>query len=287
MTSTNAGEVIDSHLHLWSPTAAFHQWPGADLLAIHRAFGLDDLSAATRSVDRVIVVQAQPDVAETEWLLDLAARDDRILGVVGWLALDAADAPTQVARLAARPGLVGLRPMLHNLADPRWILGEAVQPALRAMAARGIAFDVLVRPHHLDVVHELAMRHPTLRIVVDHGAKPAIGRGDGAAWRHGIAALGRLPNLWCKLSGLWTEQDAGADREACRPHIAHLLHSFPRRVMWGSDWPVLLLSGDRYDDWLAFAREAVRSAAPDEMAAVFVGAARDFYRLRQRRADPS
>ncbi len=280
MTTSRTAAVVDSHVHLWSPTAAFHQWPGTDLPAIHRRFGLDDLSAAGRSVERFVVVQAQPDGRETEWLLDLAAHDDRILGVVGWLPLDAPDATTQIERLARQPGLVGLRPMLQTLADARWILGDRVQPALLAMAAHGLAFDALVQPRHLDVVHILATRHPTLRIVVDHGAKPGIGRGDDAAWRDGIAALGRLPNVWCKLSGLWTEQDPGADRTACWPYIEHLLHSFPGRVMWGSDWPVLLLSGDRYDDWLRFVREIVRSTAPGEMDPVFGKTARDFYRLR-------
>ncbi|TXC72669.1 amidohydrolase family protein [Sphingomonas ginsenosidivorax] len=274
------GAVVDSHVHLWSPTAAFHQWPGTDLPAIHRQFGLDDLSAAGRSVDRFVVVQAQPDVRETEWLLDQAAGDARILGIVGWLPLDAPDATIEIERLARRPGLVGLRPMLQNMPDARWILRDCVQPALLAMAAQGLAFDALVQPHHLAVVHILATRHPTLRIVVDHGAKPAIGRGDDAAWRGGIAALGRLPNIWCKLSGLWTEQDAGADRTVCRPYIEHLLHSFPGRVMWGSDWPVLLLSGDRYDDWLGYAREVVRSTTPDEVDAVFGETAREFYRRR-------
>jgi L-fuconolactonase len=271
--------VIDSHVHLWSPALAFHQWPGADLPAIHRAYGLADLSDLDPAIDGVILVQAQPDPRETDWLLDLATRDPRIVGVVGWLPLDADDAAAQVARYAARPGLVGLRPMLQAIADPRWILGDAVQPALAAMTLHGLSFDALIQPRHLSVLHELAERHPALRIVVDHGAKPAIGGSGDADWRAGIAALGRLPNLWCKLSGLWTEQAPGADRDAVRMYVEHLLHSFPGRVMWGGDWPVLLLSGARHGDWLAFARTIVAATTPAQTPSVFEGAARDAYRL--------
>lgn len=279
--------MIDSHVHLWSPAMPFHHWPGADLPTIHRPFGLDDLTALDPTVDGVIVVQAQPDRRETDWLLALAARDARILGVVGWLALDADDATRQVARYAGHAAFVGVRPMLQALPDFDWILRDSVQPALAAMAAHGLALDALVQPRHLDALHALALRHPTLRIVIDHGAKPVIGDGGGdgggndggrAAWRAGIAALGRLPNVWCKLSGLWTEQAPGADRDVVRTYVAHLLHCFPGRLMWGSDWPVLLLSGDGHADWLTFARAAVAAIAPDRMQAVFDGAARDAYR---------
>jgi L-fuconolactonase len=172
-----------------------------------------------------------------------------------------------------------LRPMLQAIADPRWILGDALQPALAAMKLHGLSFDALVQPRHLGVLLELAERHPALRIVVDHGAKPAIGGSGDADWRAGIAALGRLPNLWCKLSGLWTEQAPGADRDAVRIYVEHLLHSFPGRVMWGGDWPVLRLSGARHGDWLAFARTIVAATTPAQTPSVFEGAARDAYRL--------
>lgn len=271
--------VFDSHQHFWSLASAFHQWPGPDLPAIHRDFDDADLQRATSDVvlTGTIAVQAQPDERETEWLLALAGRAPLIKGVVGWTALDAPDADDAIARLAARPGLVGLRPMLQGLDDPDWILRDAVAPALAAMVSHDLRFDALIRPRHLRVIHALARRWPDLRIVVDHCAKPDLAEGDLNQWHDDIAALADLPNIWCKLSGLRTEQALGDPGEAALPAIHHVLHHLPRRVMWGSDWPVVLLADARYVDWLGLARRAVQDFDPSAVSHVFERCGPDFY----------
>ena len=170
--------------------------------------------------------------------------------------------------------------MLQDIADPDWILQGAVQSALQAMADCDLVFDALVKPVHLPRLLTLSARHPRLRLVVDHGAKPDLRTAPDdagrAAWCRDLQTLARETPAVCKLSGLWTEAAPGAPVSAVQGAARSVLDAFgPARVMWGSDWPVLELAGS-YAQWLACARGLV---APAESDAVFNGTARRIYRL--------
>ncbi|BBD03027.1 MULTISPECIES: amidohydrolase family protein [Sphingobium] len=273
--------ILDSHHHYWRIGGPGQAWPDAGWPLIHRDFLPTDLRAATDGLDLVgtVLVQSQPDDRDTDWMLALAAEDTSILAVVGWVALDDAGAPARIAQLARHPKLVGLRPMLQSMDDSDWILRDACAPAIDAMLTHGLRFDALVQPRHLPAIGRLAQRWPDLPIVIDHGAKPFAAQGRLDPWRDDLAALARFSNIWCKLSGLRTEQAPGQSADALAPYVAHILAQFGDRTMWGSDWPVLLQMGDRYSDWVD---ATVRLAGPldaDGRARLFEGAARAFYGL--------
>ncbi len=266
---------IDAHLHLWRLDAPWHGWPDAAHPRIHRSVTLADARAAAGPVAGAIVVQAQTDRRETAWLLDLAAADPWLLGVVGWVALDDPGAPGQIAVLAARGRLVGLRPMVQSIADDGWLLRDELASGVRAMLDHGLRFDALVLPRHLGVLHRFATRWRDLPIVIDHGAKPSATPPPG--WHADMAALALLPNVWCKLSGLRTEQPPGEPAAALAPVVDHILDRFGERVLWGSDWPVIEEAGDRHGDWLATAQALTARRSAAERARWFHGAARAFY----------
>ena len=270
--------MIDAHFHIWQLARADYGWLTPALQPIYRDVTLDDWRAVSRpcGVRGGILVQAAPTAAETDFLLTQAADADDVLGVVGWADLLAADAPRRIEALARHPKLKGLRPMLHDLADPGWILQPALHPALQAMADCGLTFDALVRPVHLPSVHALALRHPDLRIVIDHAAKPDIAQGQWLGWADALERLAGECTVYCKLSGLWTEAVPGASVETLAGHARWVLACFgPRRTLWGSDWPVLALAG-AYAAWHAMALSLVANEA---RAAVFEQAARDAYAL--------
>ena len=243
--------MIDAHFHIWRPSRGDYGWLTPELGALYRDVALEDWRREARpcGITAGILVQAAPTEAETAFLLQQAADAADVAGVVGWVDLQARDAPQRIAALAANSKLRGLRPMLQDIADPDWILQASLAPALRAMQATGLAFDALVRPVHLPRIAELARRHPGLRIVVDHGAKPDIARGQWSDWQQGLAALAALPGVFCKLSGLWTEAAAGAPVAVLDPYVDEIRDLFgPQRMLWGSDWPVLELAGG-YAAW--------------------------------------
>jgi L-fuconolactonase len=275
---------IDAHQHFWRLARGDYGWLGPDLGPLYRDFEPDDLAPllARCGIDATVAVQAAPSTAETRHLLALARATPWIAGVVGWVDFESRHALLQLAELAAEPKLVGIRPMIQEQADERWMLRPALRPVFDALERGGLAFDALVRPQHLGPLCELVERHPALRVVVDHGAKPALREGAGwagrARWRERLRALASA-GAYVKLSGLATEAHAGAGAAELAPWVDALLEDFgPRRVLWGSDWPVLLLASD-YERWREQSLELVRGLAPAEQERVLGGNAREFYRL--------
>jgi len=272
---------IDAHQHFWQLAARKGAWPPPELALIYRDFHPDDLNAllAENGVSATVLVQSVPNEADTRFMLELANHHSFIGAVVGWTDLKAADAPERIAALAAHPKLRGLRPMLQDLDDNNWIDDPALAPAVDAMLRHGLCFDALVLPRHLPALLAFARRHPTLPIVIDHVAKPAMDGASHAQWWDDMSKLAALPQVECKLSGMVTEAGAGWTVERLRPYAHHVLQAFgPQRVMWGSDWPVLTLASG-YAAWIDASEALLAHLNEAQRAAVFGLNARRFYRI--------
>jgi L-fuconolactonase len=222
--------IVDAHFHCWQLARGDYGWLTPALGAIYRDVTIADWRAAAApcGVEGGVLVQAAPTQAETEFLLAQAQGEARVLGVVGWLDLLAPDASARIARFAAQPKLKALRPMLHDLPEPEWILQAALAPALRAMAEHGLAFDALVRPEHLAPLLTLCRRHPALRVVIDHAGKPDIAGGAWQPWADALARLADESQAVCKLSGLLTEAGPSPAPPSVRPWAA--THALGQRL---------------------------------------------------------
>lgn len=275
---------IDAHQHFWRRDRGDYDWLTPELVPLWRDFLPDDLAPllARHGIEGTVLVQAAPTEAETAFMLSLARSHGFIRGVVGWTDLAAPDAPARIAALAADPLLVGLRPMLQDLPDDDAILAPAIQPALAAMASHGLALDALIRPRHLLRLIDVRDRHPDLKIVIDHAAKPDIAGGDLAGWARDLVAVAADGLTHCKLSGLVTEAAANWQLADLKPVAETMLSAFgPRRVMWGSDWPVLNLAGN-YDQWVAASDSLLAGLDAAAQAQVRGGTAARFYGLEER-----
>ncbi|HEX7759859.1 MAG TPA: amidohydrolase family protein [Caulobacteraceae bacterium] len=272
--------MIDAHQHFWRIGRNDCAWPPPELERIHRDFEPVDLKtiAEPLGVGGSVLVQSQPSDRDTDYLLGLAEVEPFVQGVVGWADLKAAEAPARIEALARRPKLKGLRPMLQALPRDDWISDPALDPAFDAMARSCLVLDALVSTRHLPHLLALARRRPDLTIVIDHAAKPPIAEGALDPWREEISRLARSPQVYCKLSGLLTEAGPGLGRAALSPYVTHLIEAFgPERLIWGSDWPVVLLAGG-YADWLDMAW-AMTASLGDARGAIFGENARRAYRL--------
>lgn len=275
---------IDSHQHFWHIERGDYGWLTPALGAIHRDFGPDDLAPilARHDIAKTILVQAAPTVAETEFMLALAVTTPFVAGVVGWVDFTHVDAPALIDRLAANRHLVGLRPMVHDIADPQWLTRLDLAPAIETMIANHLVFDALVRPQHLPALRRFVERYPKLSVVIDHGAKPEIASRVEASWRNELRAIAAHQNVVCKLSGLITEAAADWRPDHILPYIDRLLQMFgPDRLLWGSDWPVVNLAGG-YDLWRALTSEALQDLKPADRAAILGGNAARVYLGRGR-----
>jgi L-fuconolactonase len=274
---------VDSHQHFWKLARGDYGWLTNELASLYRDFLPADLepALARHRIDATVLVQAAPTVAETRFLLGLADAHDFIAGVVGWVDFESAGAAATIVELASHRKLVGLRPMLQDLPDDAWLLRESLAPAVDALQGQGLVFDALVKPRHLAVLRQFIEKFPRLKIVVDHGAKPDIRRGEFDAWARDIRAIARHPQVHCKLSGLVTEA-GNADAALLAPYVEHLLASFgAARLLWGSDWPVSTQICD-YDSWLDCSEKLLAGCGVAERAAIFGGNAQEIYALGSR-----
>ena len=272
---------IDAHQHYWKVSRGDYGWMSPDMTVLYRDYQPADLEPLLKAngIDRTVVVQAAPTVAETEYLLDLADRHESSAKVVGWLDMESDDFAKELDRLARRPKFAGIRPMIQDLPDDAWMLRPAVLKNLAVLADRGFTFDFLIHPRHLDYALEVVRRVPGLRCVVDHIAKPDIKRGVLDPWRDGIARLAEHPNVYCKLSGMVTEADHDKwTSDDLRPFARHAVACFGyERIMFGSDWPVCLLAAT-YDQVVAACRDILADdLTPEREKAVFGGNAARFY----------
>lgn len=273
---------IDAHQHFWALERGDYGWLTPELKPIYRDFLPDDLQPSLRraGIEGTVLVQAAPTVAETEYLLSLAAENSFIKGVVGWVDFDAPDAAQEIAKLAGNPALVGLRPMIQDIDDPNWMLGANLAPAFQALQHYDLAFDALVLPRHLGQLLELLKRYPNMRSVIDHGAKPEIRDNTFSDWAADMAALANGTNAYCKLSGLVTEAARDWTTENLRPYVDHLLDTFgPQRLIWGSDWPVCTLASS-YDRWVDTTETLLATQTDADRVAILGGNAANFYNLR-------
>ncbi|HEY0682039.1 MAG TPA: amidohydrolase family protein [Steroidobacter sp.] len=281
--------VVDAHVHLWDPARGDYGWLKPELTGLYRRFDTQELHALldTSHVDGVVLVQAAPTAAETDYLLGIAEQTSWVFGVVGWIDFDADNVADVVASRARHQKLVGVRPMLQDLDNPEWILHPRRTPALTALASQGLVLDALIHPKHIDAIERIAERHPELSIVVDHAAKPTISGRPDATWRDGMRRLAANKNVVCKLSGLLTQLTSATSTEHVLPHAEIVLDLFgPRRLLWGSDWPVLTQAAT-YSQWFSMTQRILGSLSEAERGAVLGGNAARIYQLDLRAQAPA
>ncbi len=273
---------IDAHQHFWTIARGDYGWLTPELAKIYRDFAPSDLAPILEkhAIEGTVLVQAAPSVAETEFMLALADQNDFIKGVVGWVDFESANAPAEIARLAAHPALVGLRPMIQDIPDPDWILRPDLSPAFEALIAQDLTFDALTLPMHLTNLLTLLRRYPDMRVVIDHGSKPLIREGRIDDWALDMARIASETNAFCKLSGLITEAAPDWKTEDLKPYVTHLLETFgPERLIWGSDWPVCTLAGS-YDRWVETTEILLADLTLVKRTAILGGNAALAYRLK-------
>lgn len=274
---------IDAHQHFWRMDRGDYGWlTPKDHPRIARDYSPADLKPLLEAakIDKTVLVQAAPTEAETQFLLDLAAATPFVGGVVGWVDFEASDAASRIARLAANPKLLGLRPMVQDIADDEWLLRSNLAQAFDAMQRAKLRFDALVNPRHLPALAEFLERYPDLPVVIDHGAKPDIAHAGLDMWATYMRHIAKNTKVFCKLSGLASEAGPGWSAATLKLYVDVLLESFgPRRLMWGSDWPVLNEAGD-YASWLAACEALTKHLSPSGREAIFGGTAAQFYGLK-------
>jgi L-fuconolactonase len=275
--------VVDAHQHFWDPARFHYFWmTGEKLKPLVRSFLPEHLTPllSQSGVARTVIVQAISSAEEAQWLLELATAIDFVAGVVTWADLRNKHLAEDLDKLQAHPKFKGIRHQIETEADDAWMICDDVLRGLAELERREIPYDLLVHTRHLKYIHVVRERCPRLKLVVDHIAKPRIAEREFDKWALELERVSRLPDVWCKLSGMNTEAkwDAWTPNDL-RPYVQHVVNHFGlERVMFGSDWPVCTLAGS-YQQVVDSLRQALGPLPEPAARKVWGNNACTFYKL--------
>jgi L-fuconolactonase len=274
--------VIDGHFHLFRRRdarqsgilAAGYLQRDASWRAYARAWrGLD--------VEACVAVQVNDFVdgrIEADYLARVARRHPEIKAVVAWAQLESAGASDQVRELSRLRLVRGVRRSTQHEADVNLAGSDAFVAAAKNLPRRGLVCEVCVKWFQLDGVIRLAEAAPQAVIVVDHLGKPDLEAPDQAAWRAGVRRLGRLPNVFCKVSVVvHTQRDPPLTRTIAEPFVSEVVEAFGwDRVMFGSNWPVATAVID-YVAWVEMLNDMLAGASSADLDQLYAATARRVY----------
>jgi len=273
--------IVDTHVHFWDLDRFHYFWLKPEYGILYQTYLPEQIRQEMdkAGVQRGVFVQANHLLEENDWVLNLAETHTWIAGMVGWVDLTNPQVGAVLDKYMRNRRFKGIRHLIHEEADDRWLLRPDVQPGLEALTQRGLTYDIVALPRHLPYLPEVVSRHPKLNFVVDHMAKPPIASGDLDAWARGMQAVAALPNVYCKVSGLLTEAKPGTWPEALKPvlQIGIELFGFDR-LMFGGDWPVSLLASS-YKEVVDATQAALAGAPEADLVKFWSGNATRFYRL--------
>jgi len=273
---------IDAHQHFWDLSRLTYPWMPSEPSPLRKTYLPSTLQPIleTHRFEGSVVVQAHHSLDETRWLLELARENDFIKGVVAWVDLTDPLLGRTLDELQPDPHFKGVRHLVHDEPDPQWLLHPDVLRGLGELARRDIPYDLLLRPLHLPLVPVLADKLPSLRMVIDHIAKPSISSGEFDHWARLMEAVFPLTRIYCKLSGMITEAPwHNWSASDLRPYVTFVMQGFgPERLMFGSDWPVCTQAAS-FKQWFDALTILTLNASEEHRRKLFRDNAERAYRL--------
>ena len=243
---------LDAHIHLWELNDGEHSWLRDKVAGLHRDFTEDDLRALRGKCDvgGAIVVQACPTTSETKRWLQRAEKSDQLAGVVGWLDLFSDKLKDEVLEYRKSPKFVGLRPLPPDTFGGDWLSDPRSKLAMKTLQALDVSIDTLHRVEDLPRARAFFREFPDLRLVLNHGGRPAVMTGIVDPWRSEIQAFAKETSAVVKCSGLVERAGIEWSKDSVKPYVATLIETFgTRRVMFATNWPVMTISST-YDLWV-------------------------------------
>lgn len=275
---------IDAHQHFWIYSKDEYGWMSDDMAVLRKDFLPEELANRLQLSDfrGSVAVQARQTLSETRWLLELADTYPLIKGVVGWIDLQSKDLENQLAQFVAHDKFVGVRHVVQDEPDERFILREKFLRGVEKLLDYNLTYDILIFPKQLPAAIEFVKNFPEHRFVIDHSAKPFIKDGILSPWDDQMSQIAALPNVYCKISGIVTEADWHKWQVTdFQPYIDVIIKSFgSQRIMFGSDWPVCTVAAS-YKEVVDIVETCLskHNLSEQENSAVWGGNAVNFYGL--------
>lgn len=280
--------ITDTHVHVWNFDRAEYGWLKNDTSILNRTYHIEEIEAERKNagITAGVLVQASINTDDTDWMLEVAAKTGWIQGVVGWLPLMD---PVKTEQLLNDVYLKnkyykGVRHLIHDEADPKWLLQETVMESLGILAKHNLTYDVVgVLPEHIRTVLTVAEKVPELKMVFDHLNAPPISTNQRfGVWGDLMKAAAANKNFHAKISGLGTvvQKEQSWTAADIQPYVEFVLQQFGTdRCFCGGDWPVSLLAGSYTRTWDIYKSIITNTLNNTDAAKIFSGNAQQFYKL--------
>lgn len=272
---------IDAHQHFWKFNPVRDDWIDDSMEVIRKDFLPSDLAPilTANAIDGCIAVQADQSEEETEFLLDLAAQNPFIKGVIGWVDLQHKNVEHRLNHFSKNPLLKGVRHIVQ--AEPQgFMLQDNFLNGIGKLAQFNLVYEILIYPNQLAEAIEMVAKFPNQKFILNHIAKPKISEKLEESWSENIKKLASFKNVYCKISGLVTEtNNFNWKYEDFTPFIKVVLNAFgAKKVLFGSDWPVCLLAAD-YKEVLDIIKKNIADLSSEEQENILGNNALDFYNI--------
>lgn len=273
--------LIDSHIHFWNYDKVRDAWITEEMQVLQKNYLPQILQPVIQraDVDGVIAVQADQSEAETNFLLRLSQNNSFIKGVVGWIDLSSDRVEERLAYYQQFPQIKGWRHIVQAEPD-NFMLGDKFQKGISLLQKYNYTYDILSYPHQIKTAIELVRTFPNQKFVLDHCAKPILKEKKIGDWKNQMQTIAKNKNVYCKLSGLFTEAKWNQwQPEDFYPYLDIVFEAFgTERILFGSDWPVILLSGE-YRQWKNLVEFYLQKFSTSEQQNVMGNNAIKFYNL--------
>lgn len=273
--------VIDTHVHFWNYNKKRDVWMN-DMKVLQQDYLPGTLASTLRrnGVEGCVAVQASQEELETYFLVELSKTYNIIKGVVGWIDLQKDDIEQRLEEFSQYPEIKGWRHVVQIEPDD-FLLRENFQRGIKGLVPYGYTYDILISHKQLKPALEFVSKFTEMKLVIDHCAKPDIAHKKIDEWKTQMMEIAQHPHVYCKLSGLFSEAKwkewSPAD---FYPYLDVVFEAFGTdRLMFGSDWPVILVSG-MYVQWKSLLEKYMERIDVEERAAIFGKNAIRFYNLR-------
>ena len=273
--------MIDAHVHFWNYHKVRDAWITDEMKLLQRDFLPTDLTNEIKenNVEGIVAVQADPSENETLFLLNLAEKNPVIKGVVGWIDLQNKHVEKKLLYYSNVPIIKGFRHIVQS--EPKgFLLNEKFLNGIQYLHNFQFTYDILIYENQLQEAIEFVNKFPSQKFIIDHCAKPSIKNKSIHQWKQLMKVIAQNENVFCKISGLITEAIWNQwNEEAFYPYLDAVFDFFGTgRILFGSDWPVILLSGN-YLKWKKLVEQYMDPFSAEQKQKVFRENAIEFYNL--------